>query len=237
MPCGINVRRDFRPANGIMQRAAHVCDNLVIASRTRAPTQLCFGSCKQHLNKQIVAQLLRLCVFSDRSRHVAIQMLAELEELSQHRYVSSYWRTLLYLSLGNRDEAIRRLEQAIADHESLTITLIKVDPMLDPLRGNPRFEALVQKVFAVEKVNPELVIRDEGGKPITVRYEAVNAMLLNEFLKEHKKAQAQERKVEELEVTVAKQQKQIEALTATVQRVSDRLELSKPAPQMVADNQ
>jgi eukaryotic-like serine/threonine-protein kinase len=84
-------------------------------------------------------------------KDAAIQMLAELEELSQHRYVISYWRTLLYLSLGNRDEAIRRLEQAIADNESLTITMIKVDPKLDPLRSDPRFEALVQKVVGVER--------------------------------------------------------------------------------------
>ena len=83
-------------------------------------------------------------------KDAAVRLLAELEELSQHRYVSSYWRTLLYLSLGNRDEAIRRLEQAIADHESLTITMIKADPKLDPLRGDPRFEALVQKVVGVE---------------------------------------------------------------------------------------
>ena len=83
-------------------------------------------------------------------KDAAIQMLAELEELSQHRYVRPYWRTLLYLSLGNRDEAIRWLEQAIADHESLTITMIKDDPKLDPLRGDPRFEALVQKVVGVE---------------------------------------------------------------------------------------
>ncbi|MFZ0917620.1 MAG: hypothetical protein WAN04_12050, partial [Candidatus Udaeobacter sp.] len=80
------------------------------------------------------------------------QMLAELEELSQHRYVPEYTRTLLYLSLGNRDEAIQRLGQAIADHESLTITMIKDDPKLDPLRGDPRFEALVQKVIGVEQV-------------------------------------------------------------------------------------
>jgi hypothetical protein len=77
-------------------------------------------------------------------------MLAELEELSQHRYVPPYLRIGLYLSLGNRDEAIRRLDQAISDHESLTVILIKVDPMLDPLRGDPRFEALVQKVVGVE---------------------------------------------------------------------------------------
>jgi tetratricopeptide (TPR) repeat protein len=79
-------------------------------------------------------------------KDAAIPMLAELEELSQHRYVSSYGRTLLYLSLGNRDEAIRRLEQAVADHDGQNVAVIKVDPLLDPLRGDPRFEALVQKV-------------------------------------------------------------------------------------------
>jgi uncharacterized coiled-coil protein SlyX len=60
----------------------------------------------------------------------------------------------------------------------------------------------------------------------TVRYEAVNAMLLNEFLKEH-------RKNEEQEATIARQQKQIEALTEGLQRVSTQLEASKPAPQVV----
>ncbi len=83
-------------------------------------------------------------------KDAAIQMLAELEELSQHRYVPEYPRTLLYLSLGNRDEAIRRLEQAVVDHESLTITMIKADPKLDSLRGDPRFEALVQKVVGAK---------------------------------------------------------------------------------------
>jgi Chaperone of endosialidase len=71
----------------------------------------------------------------------------------------------------------------------------------------------------VAKVNPDLVVRDENGEIYTVRYDAVNAMLLNEFLKEH-------RKVEQLE-------KQIEALTAGLQKVSDQLELRKPAPQVV----
>jgi hypothetical protein len=56
------------------------------------------------------------------------------------------WRALLYLSLENRDEALRWLEQGIADHEGLEIAYVKVDPLLDPLRGDPRFEALVQKV-------------------------------------------------------------------------------------------
>jgi hypothetical protein len=83
---------------------------------------------------------------------------------------------------------------------------------------------------SVEKVNPALVARDAEGKVYTVRYEAVNAMLLNEFLKEH-------RKNEEQEATIARQQKQIEALTAGLQKVSAQVEMSRRAPQMVNNNQ
>ena len=96
---------------------------------------------------------------------------------------------------------------------------------LDP-DGIPQFGLVAEEV---EKVNSALVARDPDGKPYTVRYEAVNAMLLNEFLKEH-------RKVEKLGTTVARQQKQIDALTAGVQKVSAQLELSKPAPQTVLNN-
>ena len=82
-------------------------------------------------------------------------------------------------------------------------------------------------------------MRDEDGKVSTVRYEAVNAMLLNEFLKEHRKVEeqramiAQQRK--DFEAKIAKQERQIEALTATVQKVSDKIELSKTASQLVAN--
>src|SRR5678815_400588 len=82
--------------------------------------------------------------------------------------------------------------------------------------GLPQFGLVAEDV---EKVNPDLVLRDEEGKPYSVRYDAVNAMLLNEFLKEH-------RKVEQLE-------KQVEKLTAGLQKVSAQLEASKPAPQVV----
>ena len=85
----------------------------------------------------------------------------------------------------------------------------------------------------VAQVSPELITRDEEGKPQTVRYEAVNAMLLNEFLKEHSK-------VVKLEATVAKQQKDFEAVLADlkrqIQKVSAQLELNKPAPQTVLNN-
>lgn len=78
-------------------------------------------------------------------------------------------------------------------------------------------------------------MRDEEGEVSTVRYEAVNAMLLNEFLKEHRNVAEQQSTIAELKTTVAQQQKQIEALTATVQKVSDQVALSKPAPQLVTN--
>jgi hypothetical protein len=111
---------------------------------------------------------------------------------------------------------------------------------LDP-DGIPQFGLVAEQV---EKVNPDLVVRGEDGKVMTVRYDAVNAMLLNEFLKEHRRAQVQERKVEEQGATIAQQQKAIADLTAQlkdqaalIRRVSDRFEVSKAAPQLVADNQ
>jgi TolB-like protein/Tfp pilus assembly protein PilF len=83
-------------------------------------------------------------------KEAAAQMLNELTEISHHHYVSAYSRALLYLSLNDREQAIRWLEQGVANHEGQPITWIKVDPMLDPLRGDPRFEALVQKVIGAK---------------------------------------------------------------------------------------
>ena len=82
----------------------------------------------------------------------------------------------------------------------------------------------------VEKVNPDLVVRDKEGKPYSVRYEAVNAMLLNEFLKEHKK-------VEQLESTIASLAATVKEQAAQIQKVSAQLELSKSASQTVLNNQ
>jgi hypothetical protein len=86
----------------------------------------------------------------------------------------------------------------------------------------------------VEKVNPDLVVRDAEGKANTVHYEAVNAMLLNEFLKEHRKV---EHLTKDFEAKLAQQQKQIEALIASLQKVSAQVEMNKPAPQIVLNNQ
>ena len=97
---------------------------------------------------------------------------------------------------------------------------------LDP-DGVPQFGLVAEEV---EKVNPDLVARDEKGKTYAVRYEAVNAMLLNEFLKEHKTVQDQG-------ATIARLEKQIDALTAGLHRMSAQLELTKSAPRRVVKNQ
>jgi uncharacterized coiled-coil protein SlyX len=101
----------------------------------------------------------------------------------------------------------------------------------------PQFGLIAEEVA---QVNPDLVIYDADGKPFTVRYDAVNVMLLNEFLKEHRTVQElkssvaqQEANAAKQEATVARQQNQIEALTAGLQKVSAQVETSKPTPQVV----
>ena len=114
---------------------------------------------------------------------------------------------------------------------------------LDPV-GIPQFGLVAEQV---EKVNPDLVARDAQGKPYTVRYEAVNAMLLNEFLKQHRKVEDQQATITELKSTVTQQKKDFQATVAQltarldeqasqIQKVSVQLEASKPAPQMVVNN-
>jgi hypothetical protein len=100
---------------------------------------------------------------------------------------------------------------------------------VDPDRA-PQFGLVAEEV---EKVNPDLVVRDEDGKPYTVRYDAVNAMLLNEFLKEHRKVEQQR---VYFESKLAQQQKQIEALTTGLQKVTARVESNRTAPRVVSDN-
>ena len=86
-------------------------------------------------------------------------------------------------------------------------------------KGAPQFGLIAEEVA---KVNPDLVVRDRNGEIYSVRYEAVNAMLLNEFLKARRQIDVQ--------------QKQIDALTAGLQKVSAQLEVSKAAPQTVLNN-
>ena len=103
----------------------------------------------------------------------------------------------------------------------------------------PQFGLVAEQV---EKVDPDLVARDDEGKVMSVRYEAVNAMLLSEFLKEHSQVQQlkatvaqQQKQIAAQQATAAQQQEQIEALTSTVRNVSERVELSAPAPLIAAN--
>jgi uncharacterized coiled-coil protein SlyX len=151
-------------------------------------------------------------------------------------------------------DQIKPMDNASEAILALKPVTFRYKPDIDP-EGTSQFGLVAEDV---EKVNPALVTRDDQGKLYTVRYEAVNAMLLNEFLKQHRKveehhyrvqehhrkAQEQDATIAQLESTVAKQgaiiakqQKQIEALTTGLQKVSDQLELSKPAQQMVSSGQ
>jgi len=119
--------------------------------------------------------------------------------------------------------------------------------------NTPRFGLVTEEVA---KVNPALIAVDKGGKPNTVRYNQINAMLLNEFLKEHRKVEQQAREIQEQKRTVsqlktaiarqqaiiAQQQKGMEVLsaqlkqqTAQIQKVSARLDVNEPAPQVVVN--
>src|SRR5207237_7921542 len=106
--------------------------------------------------------------------------------------------------------------------------------------GIPQFGLVAEQV---EKVNPDLVARDAGGKIYTVRYDAVNAMLLNEFLKEHCKVDELKSTVAKQEATAAQQQTEIKTLTASlkeqaaqIQKVSAQIGVTKPAPQVLVNN-
>jgi hypothetical protein len=144
----------------------------------------------------------------------------------------------------------RRYKDDIKPMEKASEALFALKPVsfrykqeIDPARS-PDFGLIAEDVATV---NPDLVARDEQGNIVTVRYQAVNAMLLNEFLKEHKKVEEQQASIAELKSTVAQQkndfqakvahqQEQIEALTAGLQKVSAQLEVSKTAPRVVNSN-
>jgi predicted ribosome quality control (RQC) complex YloA/Tae2 family protein len=129
-------------------------------------------------------------------------------------------------------EKIKRMDTASEALFALQPVTFRYKKEVDP-DGIPQFGLVAEDV---EKVNPDLVVRDKEGKPHTVRYDQVNAMLLNEFLKEHRKNEQQESKLEKQAAKIARQEKQIEALAAGLQKVSAQLELNKPAPRTVLND-
>jgi hypothetical protein len=118
----------------------------------------------------------------------------------------------------------RRFKKEIKAMDKISEAILAFNPVTfhykSDTKDTPQFGLIAEEVAAV---NPDLVVRDEKGEIYSVRYDAVNAMLLNEFLKARRQIDAQ--------------QKQIEALTAGLQKVSAQVEMSRTAPQMVVDNQ
>jgi Chaperone of endosialidase len=145
-----------------------------------------------------------------------------------------------------------RFKKDIASMEKASDAILSLRPVTfhykRDAKGTPQFGLIAEEVA---KVNPALVLPDKEGRPYTVRCDAVNAMLLNEFLKAHRRAEQQQARITQLEATVAKeeaaiaeqhrdferklaqQETQIEALTSGLQKVSAQLEMMKPGTQMV----
>ena len=135
--------------------------------------------------------------------------------------------------LGTTNGSSRRFKTQIKPMDKASESILALKPVTFCYTGDntntPQFGLIAEDVV---DVNPELTVRDKTGELVTVRYDAVNAMLLNEFLKERKN-------VQELKATLAQQQKEIAALIAhikeqdaKIQRVSDQLEMSNAAPQV-----
>jgi hypothetical protein len=136
----------------------------------------------------------------------------------------------------------RRFKREIKPMDKVSEAILSLKPVTFRYKSDktntPHFGLIAEEVA---EVNPELVIRDKNGELVTVRYDVVNAMLLNEFLKEHRKVEEQQATIAELKSTVAEQQKsftrqeaQIQALRYGLQKVSAQVEMSKPATRIVA---
>ena len=133
----------------------------------------------------------------------------------------------------------KRFKQDIKPMDNASEVLLGLKPVvfrykkeIDPT-GRSQFGLVAEDV---EKTSPDLVVRDKEGKPYSVRYDQVNAMLLNEFLKEHEAFVEEQGKVQQQGATIARLEQQVAVLTAGLQKVSAQLEVSKPAPQTVLNN-
>ena len=162
-------------------------------------------------------------------------------------YVTSDNRIGTLSSSRRYKEEIKPMEKTSEAIHSLSPVTFRYRKEVDP-RRSLSFGLIAEEVG---NVDPNLVTFDRDGKPETVRYEAVNAMLLNEFLKEHRKVQEQQAAITDLKSVVAQQQKQFQAALAEqrkemearlkqqdakIQTVSDEVGLSKPAPQIAASD-
>ncbi len=146
--------------------------------------------------------------------------------------VTSSGRLGIRASSARFKEAIKPMDKASEAILALQPVTFHYKKNLDP-KGS-RQSGLVAEEVA--KVDPDLIVRDAEGKPFTVRYDEVNAMLLNEFLKEYRHGREQDCKIEELEATVGKMQSLIERQAAELQTVAERVDLQRPAAGRLASD-
>ena len=140
----------------------------------------------------------------------------------------------VFIDANNRlgtNTSSKRFKEEIKSMDKTSDAIFALRPVtfrykkdIDPA-GKSQFGLVAEEV---EKVNPDLVVRDKEGKPYSVRYEQVNAMLLNEFLKAHRRMEEQDKRIEELTAQLKQQ-------AAHIQKVSAKIEGSKPAPQVVSN--
>jgi hypothetical protein len=170
---------------------------------------------------------------------------------SQAVYVNSEGKLGAQVSSRRFKEEIEPMEQASEVIYRLKPVSFRYKPEIEPAR--PLGFGLIAE--DVEQVSPDLVACDKEGRPYSVRYDQVNAMLLNEFLKEHRKVEDQQAAIAELRSVVARQQTEfraaiakqrtemqnvvarLERQDAEIQRVNDRIEMTKTAHQTVANNE
>ena len=146
--------------------------------------------------------------------------------------VNSSGKLGVAVSSASFKEAIKPMDKVSEAILALKPVTFRYKEELDPDRI-PQFGLVAEEV---EKVNPDLVVRGEDGKVMTVRYEAVNAMLLNEFLKEHKAFIEERHKVETLEATVASLVATVKEQAHQIQKVSAQVEIVRPAPRVAGNN-
>ena len=124
----------------------------------------------------------------------------------------------------------RRFKKEIKPMDKASDAILALKPVTfhykSDATGTPQFGLIAEEVA---KVNPDLVVRDADGEIYTVRYDAVNAMLLNEFLKEHRRIEEQDKRIDQLTAQLKEQ-------ALLIQKVNDKVELNRPAPQTVAND-
>jgi len=171
--------------------------------------------------------------FAGESNITRIRNVYESVATERAVYVTSDNRIGTLASSRRYKEQIKPMEKASETIHSLRPVSFRYKKEIDP--AQPVCFGLIAEEVA--DVNPNLVTLDCEGKPETVRYEAINAMLLSEFLKQHKAFLEERHKVEKLEAIISRQQKQIEALAAGLEKVSNQLQMDRPSAQIVDNSE